>query len=303
MSNKTNPSPWLAAHIKLNPVLEEALVDFLVGVMGGAVEQSVDYESSDLPLTVYFEEKDLDKQSSLALQNKLEKQLAILAEIFEVSIPEISWELIPDQDWSSNWKKHFKPFSITKGLTIVPTWEHYQPKENEQVITMDPGMAFGTGHHATTSLSLDLLRQIMSNAQKDLNVLDVGCGTGILGMGAALFGAAKVLGIDNDPEAVRVATENVDLNACGAVMEVSLTPLAQLEQSFDCIVANIIHDVLISMIGDFRRLLVQNGDLVLSGILHGKQEKNIIQRFEESGFNLIKSEQQKEWAALHFKKE
>lgn len=303
MNDKTATSLWLTAHIKINPVLEEAVVDFLVGVMAGAVEQTVDYEGSDIPLTVYFEEKDMDEKSRLKLQNKVEKQLSILAEIFQVNEPEISWIRIEDQDWSSNWKEHFKPFTITKGLTIVPTWEEYQPKDDEQVITMDPGMAFGTGHHATTSLSLDLLRQIIvNNDKKNLSVLDVGCGTGILGMGAALFGATKVLGIDNDPEAVRVATENVELNACDSVMEISLTPLTQLTQSFDCIVANIIHDVLISMISDFQRLVTLNGSLVLSGILHGKQEKNIIQRFEQYGFTLIKNKKKEEWVALYFSK-
>jgi ribosomal protein L11 methyltransferase len=166
---------------------------------------------------------------------------------------------------------------------------------------MDPGMAFGTGHHATTSLSLDLLRQIIANNdKKDLSVLDVGCGTGILGMGAALFGATKVLGIDNDPEAVRVATGNVALNKCDSVMDVSITALTELTQPFDCIVANIIHDVLITMIGDFKRLIVPNGSLVLSGILQGYQERNIIEQFEKSVFSLIKNRKQGEWVALYF---
>ena len=303
MSNKTATSLWLTAHIKINPILEEAVIDFLVGVMSGAVDQSVDHQGSDLPLIVYFEEKDMDEQSRLQLQNKVEKQLSILADIFQVNEPEISWKRIEDQDWSSNWKKHFKPFTITEGLSIVPTWEKYQPKANEQVITMDPGMAFGTGHHATTSLSLDLLRQIIANNdKKDLSVLDVGCGTGILGMGAALFGATKVLGIDNDPEAVRVATENVTLNKCDSVMKVSITPLSELTQPFDCIVANIIHDVLITMIGDFKRLTVPNGSLVLSGILQGDQEHNIIEQFEKGGFTLIKNRKENEWAALYLKK-
>ncbi len=302
MSNKTNSSYWLAAHIKLNPVLEEAVIDFLMGVMAGAVEQTVDSEGTDICLTVYFEEKDLDKKAQSDLQNKLKNQLTELSEIFQVEPPNVTWEQIEDQDWSSNWKVHFKPFTITEGLTIVPTWEQYQPKENEQVITMDPGMAFGTGHHATTSLSLDLLRQIVSNSNKNLSVLDVGCGTGILGMGAALFGATKVLGIDNDPEAVRVANENVALNACSSVMEVSLTPLANLHQPFDCIVANIIHDVLILMSSDFHRLLAPHGDLILSGILHGQQEQNIIQCFEKHDFTLSTRAHREEWAVLHFEK-
>ncbi len=302
MKEKSNIPCWLTAHITLNPILEEAVTDFLLGVMSGAVEQAVDDTSEGLTLNVYFEEKDQEEQSRAALQKKVENQLWELADIFQVENPVISWELIEDQDWSSNWKIHFKPFAITKGLIIVPTWEDYQPAENEQIITMDPGMAFGTGHHATTSMSLDFLRQVVQNSTTAISVLDVGCGTGILGMGAALFGADKVLGIDNDPEAVRVANENVALNIGAASMQVAKTPLQDLEESFDCIVANIIHDVLLTMKGDFFRLLKRSGDLILSGILHGKQEKNIIQRFEESGFIFVEKEQEEEWAALHLRK-
>lgn len=302
MKQENNNPCWLTATITLKPILEEAVADFLVGVMGGAVEQTVNDNNQDLTLNVFFEEKNQDKESRTGLQAKVEDQLAELAAIFQVDAPEINWALIEDQDWSSNWKVHFKPFTITRGLTIVPTWEEYESGENEQVITMDPGMAFGTGHHATTSMSLNFLRKVVTSSGGDISVLDVGCGTGILGMGAALFGASRVLGIDNDPEAVRVAIENVALNAGAVSMEVSQIALQDLKESFDCIVANIIHDVLLTMRQDFYRILHRNGDLILSGILHGEQEKNIIEQFEGVGFVFLAKEQQEEWAALHLRK-
>ncbi len=120
--------------------------------------------------------------------------------------------MIDEEDWGKNWKDHFKPFTIVPGLVIAPTWEEYQPAAGEAVITMDPGMAFGTGHHATTSLSLELIRRtLVENGGQRL--LDVGTGTGILGMAALLFGAKDVLGLDNDPEAVSAAEENVRRNS------------------------------------------------------------------------------------------
>jgi len=302
MKKETDSSHWLTANIILNPILEASVVDFLTGVMAGAVEQIVDETSRELKLNVYFEEKDQSEQSRASLQKKVENQLGELAAIFQLEVPVVSWDLIEDQDWSSNWKVHFKPFAITKGLIIVPTWEEYQPKRDEQVIIMDPGMAFGTGHHATTSMSLDFLRELVKNSTTVMSVLDVGCGTGILGMGTALFGAEKVLGIDNDPEAVRVATENVALNDGASSMVVVQTPLQDLQEPFDCIVANIIHDVLLTMKEDFFRLLSRNGDLILSGILHGKQEKNIIKQFEAANFIFVAKEQQEEWTALHLRK-
>lgn len=301
MKHDTSSSFWLKAHIEIDPILEEAAIDYLVGVMGASVEQSVDMDGPALCLNVYLEEKNPDTQAQQMLQEKLGKHLVELAAIFQVEEPKISWEHIEDQDWSSNWKAHFKPFTITEGLVIAPTWEEYTATADEQVIVMDPGMAFGTGHHATTSLSLNFIRQILAT-HKNKRVLDVGTGTGILGMGAALFGAAQVLGIDNDPEAVQAAAENVSLNRLDSVMEVSLEPLQQIDKRFDLIVANIIHDVLITMIDAFNTLLETDGNLVLSGILHGEQERNIINEFQGNGFRFEGKKQLKEWAALHFTK-
>jgi ribosomal protein L11 methyltransferase len=301
MEHHTNTPFWLKAHIQIHPILEEAAIDYLTGVIGASVEQSAETDGAALCLNVYLEEKNPDPATQQMLRDRLGTHLGELAAIFQVEEPKISWELIEDQDWSNSWKVHFKPFSITEGLVIAPTWEEYRATANEQIIVMDPGMAFGTGHHATTSLSLDFIRQILAT-DKNQRVLDVGTGTGILGMGAALFGAVRVLGIDNDPEAVRAATENVRLNQLDSIMKVSLAPLQQIDGRFDLIVANIIHDVLITMTDAFSTLLVQGGNLVLSGILHGEQEKNIIGVFTECGFTLAEKKQQEEWAALHFTK-
>ncbi|HIP40042.1 MAG TPA: 50S ribosomal protein L11 methyltransferase [Desulfocapsa sulfexigens] len=298
--NKSAPY-WLKARITMVPVLEDAIIDYLVGVMGAGVEQAVESDKPGLCLNVFLEDQSPDKQTRKDLQDKLEAYLNELAKIFQVEQPEISWERLEDQDWSSNWKVHFKPFVITSGLVIAPTWEHYTAKEGEKVIVMDPGMAFGTGHHASTSLSLDFIRQILLS-NNGCRVLDVGTGTGILGMGATLFGAERVLGIDNDPEAVRAATENAALNNLSPTMEVTLTPLGEIEERFSLIVANIIHDVLLTMAGDFHRLLEKNGNLVLSGILHGEQEENIGRLFEKHGFTLEGRKQRDEWAALHLSK-
>ena len=299
VKQNTSRSFWLKASIDIDPSLEAALTDYLVGVMGASVEQSVDISEPALCLNAYLKEKNPSIIKQQQLRGKLEAHLKELAAIFQVEEARISWEQIEDQDWSSNWKVHFKPFTISEGLVIVPTWEEYTVKTNEQVIVMDPGMAFGTGHHATTSLSLNFIRKVLA-ANKEQCVLDVGTGTAILGMGAVLFGASRVLGIDNDPEAVRIATENVILNKMDSVMEVSLDPPRQIDEQFDLIVANIIHDVLITMTAAFKNLLTQGGNLILSGILHGEQEKNIIRVFTGCGFLLVEKKQQEEWTALHF---
>ncbi len=301
MNPDTKNNFWLKVHITMDPILENPTADYLVGVMNASVEQSVEVPVPPLCITVYLQEKNPDIQQQAVLRNQVENHIKELALIFLVEEPKFSWERIEDQDWSNNWKVHFKPFAITKGLIIVPTWEEYTAKKDEQILTMDPGMAFGTGHHATTSLSLNFLRQILATENKQ-RVLDVGTGTGILGMGAALFGAQQVLGIDNDPDAVTAATENVARNHLHSVMQVSLKPLKQIDEHFNIIAANIIHDVLVGMALDFKSLLAHNGHLVLSGILHGEQEKNIIRVYTDCKFVLVKTEQQEEWVALHFVK-
>lgn len=290
---------WLKAVIELDPILEEAVSDYLVGVLGAGVEQAVGRGGKDLCLNVYLDKKNMEAGQRQELREKVDRQLRELAGIFQVAPPRITWEQIEDQDWSSNWKVHFRPFAIIAGLIIAPTWEDYQAKEGERVIVMDPGMAFGTGHHATTALSLAFVEKILSQ-RKGLRVLDVGTGTGILGMGAALFGASKVVGIDNDPEAVRAAAENVQLNKLESVMEVAATPLTQVEGDYDLVIANIIHDVLLTMTSDFARLLEKGGDLVLSGLLHGEQEEHIVQTLEGLGFTLRERARRDEWAALWF---
>ncbi len=302
MKQQKSGNFWLKACICANPALEDAIIDYLLGAMGASVEQSVNTGEGDVCLNVYLNERSPSNATQQVLQKNVQRHLEELATIFRVETPQIAWEQIEDQDWSSNWKVHFKPFTITVNLVITPTWEEYIATADEKVIVMDPGMAFGTGHHATTSLSLNFLGQRLSG-KTNQRVLDVGTGTGILAMGAALFGAARVLGIDNDPEAVRATGENILLNRLEGVMEVSLEPLEEIQEQFDIIVANIIHDVLTEMKSNFWTLLAAGGELILSGILHGEQEENIIRLYTDCGFTLAGQERQEEWAALCFTKQ
>lgn len=299
MNPPNNQVFWLKVRIEIDPILEESVIDYLVGVMGASVEQAVGGEGALQTLNAYLKEKNADPRTRQRLDLQLVSHLKELAEIFGVASAQITWEQIADQDWSNNWKVHFKPFVITEGLVIAPTWEDYSAAPTERVIVMDPGMAFGTGHHPTTSLSLEYIRELLENATRQ-RVLDVGTGTGILGMGAALFGAERVLGIDNDPEAVHAATANVALNHLDSIMEVTLLPLPEIKGQFDLIVANIIHDVLITMTDHFLGLLEPGASLVLSGILHGTQEENIIKVFTDCGLIVQGQKRGEEWVALHF---
>ena len=279
----------------------ESIGDFLVGVIEAGVETGARDELLFGTVNGYIQRANLNSDEVNDILTQVSSYLAELATIFNVPKPSLSSTMIAEEDWGKNWKKHFKPFAIVPGLVIAPTWEEYRPAAGEAVVTMDPGMAFGTGHHATTSLSLKFIQETLAGGC-GLRLLDVGTGTGILGMAALLFGAEDVLGIDNDPEAVSAAAENVRRNSLQDHMQISLAPLSSLEEPYEIVVANIVHDVLISMADDLARLTADGGTLMLSGILAGEQVANIIAVFTAKGLKLSGEKSLQEWAALRFEK-
>ena len=290
---------WLKFTIACHPLLVEPISDFLVGVLEAGVETGAADEADFGTLSCYLGKVNPEPQEVADTVARLSTHLDHLAEVFKVAVPVLTTSFFEEEDWSSTWKEHFKPFVIIPGLVIAPTWEEYRAQAGEAVITMDPGMAFGTGHHATTSLSLELLHRTLK-AGSAMRVLDVGTGTGILGMAALLFGAKSCLGLDNDPEAVSAALENVRRNHLDDRMQVSLQPLGEQTGRYQIVVANIVHDVLLDLAPDLTRLTDAGGYLILSGILAGEQVISIENSFGAQGFTLLDRQTRQEWAALRF---
>ncbi|MFN2353597.1 MAG: 50S ribosomal protein L11 methyltransferase [Desulfopila sp.] len=300
--NSNHVKKWLKMTIVVDPVLVDAAVDFFIGVIDAGVEVGVDEDIILKILNVYVEKENPADDELDWITAQVESHLHQLAEIFQVDPPTLEWEIFEEEDWGTNWKKHFAPFAVSPRLVIVPTWEEYCAGEGERVIIMDPGMAFGTGHHATTALVVQLLEKEIVQAGGVPSVLDVGCGTGILGMAAAVFGAARVYAMDNDPVAVMAAQKNCRRNALAGIMEVEDTPLEELDEQYSLVLANIIHDVLVDMAADLRRVTTIGGKLILSGILQGKQDASIISAFEEIGCRLEDKIDRDEWTALLFRR-
>jgi ribosomal protein L11 methyltransferase len=236
--------------------------------------------------------------------NELDGFLKSLAENFPGSPPPSrQLDTINEEDWGKNWKAYFKPLRITPRLVIKPTWERYDVIGEEKVIEMDPGLAFGTGHHASTHLALIMIDEIFADKPKPERALDVGTGTGILAMGCALLGAHEVTAVDNDPDAVAAAQSNVAANNLATIITANNDDVASLQGQYDLIIANITHDVLQVLAPDLVRLLGSCGLLVLAGILRDEQEESIVRVYSELGLIHKKTTNEDEWAGLLFIKD
>ncbi len=218
---------------------------------------------------------------------------------------ELALSRIADEDWSQTWKAHFKPLPVGKRFLVSPTWEAVPADPDRLVIRIDPGRAFGTGHHETTRLCLEWLEDCLEldrNAVRDSSrLLDVGTGSGILAIGAALLGFREVVGIDNDPEAIEVAEENIVLNGLSGKIKVFGAIPEEVEGSFDVVISNIQSIPLIRMSETIASKLRDEGRLALSGILV-EQADEVCAEYEKRGLKLDGTKRAGEWVLLAFMK-
>lgn len=208
----------------------------------------------------------------------------------------VSTEEVQEEDWKDNWKEYFKPAKITDRIVIKPTWETYErASEEELILEIDPGMAFGTGTHATTSLCVKLMEKYMEPSDV---VLDVGCGSGILSIAAGLLGADKVYGVDIDPVAVAVAKENVALNHLEGKTEIFAGDLTKgLDLKADIVVANLMADLVVFLSEDAARHLQGKSIYISSGILAEKQPE-VAKALDDYGFDILETCYEGEWCAI-----
>ncbi|MDE6302996.1 MAG: 50S ribosomal protein L11 methyltransferase, partial [Clostridia bacterium] len=205
-------------------------------------------------------------------------------------------ELIEDEidaaDYENEWKKYYKPIP-TRNITVVPTWIKYQAGENERVMRLDPGMAFGTGSHATTRMCLDLLDV------EGKDVIDVGCGSGILGIASKICGAKSVYMCDIDNQAVEFSRKNAELN--GVEAEIECADLIAGERTADFIIANITADILMRLAGDIGKHLRGDGEIVLSGIIDSRLDE-VIKCYNNAGYAIVEQCAMDDWRALKLKR-
>ncbi len=212
-----------------------------------------------------------------------------------------SWDFnvtkIENEDWSKKWKEKWDVTHITDKITVVPTWIDYEPKENEIIIELDPGCAFGTGTHQTTQLCMKHLEKYM---QKNADVADIGMGSGILSILAKKLGANYVYGCDNDETVIQTAIDNAVLNKCPDII-FELNTADKISQKFDFVCANILHNVLAEIMGDLKNLMKDDAYLSLSGILDEKKPV-VIEAINNNNLNIIEELHQDQWTSFVVKK-
>jgi len=287
---------WLAISLRVPRESIDAVSNFLMEQGATGIEEGEEDPKGER-LKAYFLRNGREEGVFRALRRYLKSLRAIQPGLSQTKIKVLP---IPEQNWGENWKRFFKPVRVTLRFVIKPPWSSFPLRKNQISIDITPGMAFGTGTHATTKLSIRALEERLK--KKRASVLDVGTGSGILSIVAARLGAKEVLGIDTDPVAVEAARENVSQNGVSNIVKIRKGSIGHIRMRFDVVVANIDLKSLRRMRKPLLNHLENQGFLILSGILEGEKD-GLRQHFIETGFlQWGKDSQEGEWVCLIFKK-
>lgn len=273
---------------------EQMFVDILPEI---DVDEGVAYIS-------FYLEEDEDKEKMLQAVREELKEIGTYVNVGSMEIEESQTE---DVDWVNNWKQYFHQFTIDDVL-IIPSWEDVQPEdEDKMIIHIDPGTAFGTGMHETTQLCI---RQIKKYVTEDTEILDVGCGSGILGMLALKFGAKHSTGTDLDPCAIDATHENMDVNGISRdqyrVMIGNIIDDKEVQDQvgydrYDIVAANILADVLVPLTPVILNHLKTGGIYITSGIIEEKEE-TVVEAVKAAGLEVLEVNHQGEWVSVTARK-
>jgi len=233
-----------------------------------------------------------------ALKKDIRRFLAAIARLSSNGgKPRLHWQVIGAENWQNSWKRFIKPRRVGKSFWVTPPWLAPPKFRRRQVITIEPGMAFGTGTHATTRGCLEFLERVAESfGGRAFTALDVGTGAGILAIALVKLGARKVWAIDNDPVALEVARENLRLNSVAERVHLSGQRLSAIRKKFPLVVANLTAETIEGLAGQLERKVAARGCLILSGILH--QKAGAVARRFTGGFRVLKRQRRKEWATL-----
>jgi ribosomal protein L11 methyltransferase len=297
-----NPISWIEVTLTVSPELSETCgaIIFEETGQGSYSEEILDQIQAVPPLKAYIP-KDASFRDKLI---QIKKRIASLHTFFPDHVPPLwDFRLVFDENWQENWKRFFRPLRICSKVIVCPTWESLEPQPGETILRMDPGQAFGTGEHTSTRLCLKAIEALAADGETRSflfsRVLDVGTGSGILALVAALFQAESVLAIDNDPLAVEAAGAHVLLNRLESIIRVELAVPEKISGSFSLILANLTLNDLLPLAPAFRKLLSPLGILVTSGVL-ASQARLLISPFMRNKLAFLGMDLEEEWACIRF---
>jgi len=301
---------WVRFKLSTPPELAEALSNYLTEMGAqGVFEEFLQPGLSEVPepepqderiLNAYFPSDTGDDTRAAQLQS----YIGNLADLFPgLKKPAFNTEVIIDPQWSEVWKRFFKPLRISKNIIVKPSWERYSATGRETVIEIDPGMAFGTGQHPSTSMCLEAMEDILLKDRtfQKWRVLDVGTGTGILGISAAKLGASSVMCVDIDDQAVEIAHKNVSVNHVGDRVVIVNSDVAKIKGTFELIVANLTAETLIKIKSHLVKMMEKGGYLVISGIIE-KNRQDVEKAFTRDDLISHRVIADKDWACYVYKK-
>jgi ribosomal protein L11 methyltransferase len=280
---------WQEVSIRVHPAQVPAAEAILYrDGAGGLLEE----ESGDLTvLKAYFRE-------NKPLAELIRGWDELLRDVPPGTAPLFSLCLSDEEDWADGWKRFYHALRVGKHLVIKPSWEPFNPGAGDLIVEIDPGMAFGSGYHATTQLCLELMERFI---RRDDQVLDLGTGSGILAIAAARLGASGVLAADIDPAAVETAEKNMKLNAPGFPFKVIEGGVEAIRGKFNVISANLTAETLAELAGFFPGLLLPGGHLIAGGITVEKK-KMVLTAFLDAGLSLAFESSRDDWCSLVVKK-
>ena len=285
---------WLQINITCEPGSSAFLIQELTTLTGAGVQTKT---VKNKEIIICYLEKDADYSVKRLLLSTLLDSLPGKGIPFTVELSTLT-----EENWAENWKNNYKPTRLSEHITVKPTWEDYDPKDNEIIIEIDPGMAFGTGLHFSTRLALRHIDTLFHQETPPVTVLDIGTGTGILALACAKLGATQIIAIDTDPDAVVTASDNIKQNNEQNSIDCSITALQDIQDQADLIIANITADVLTLLQSGITPKLKTSGHLILAGILTGSQVTTIKKLYQTNGLTLIDENQEDEWSGLLFTK-
>jgi len=279
-------SSWLQLSVRTDPAAIDAVSNFLIerGSPGVVIKKS--------EIQAYF----VHSTEDALIRKDIKRFLRGLGRLYTQE-PRLRWRLLKDRDWNSSWHRFFKPQKVGDAFWVTPPWAASPTFRHRRVITIEPGMAFGTGTHATTRGCMEFIEKVAASFRgTGFNALDVGTGSGILAIALAKLGANRVWAVDTDPVALKVAGENLRCNSVQDKIQLSGSQVSRIRKSFPVVVANLTAETILDLAAALEKRVAPQGFLVLSGILNQKT-KQVINQFA-ANFRVTRRKREKEWVTL-----